>query len=121
MNRTARTFEWLNAVKADRRLTKSSCFKVAFQLAQKTNAHEFTRSGKLMTWQSIPTLAAAAGLSERTVRYALEAIQRTGHATIKSGHGPGQSNCYTLLQQKGQPVAQIAATRCHLTILITIL
>jgi hypothetical protein len=36
---------WLDAVKADRRLTANSTFKVAYQLSRKTNGKEFGKTG----------------------------------------------------------------------------
>jgi hypothetical protein len=96
-------FAWLNAVKADRRLRASSCFKVAYQLAQKTNTVEFEKSGQLVTWQSERTIANAIGLSERTVRDTVHLLRDTDHIDIETGHGPGSSNRYTL--QNRQPPA----------------
>jgi len=97
--------DWLDAVEADRRLTANSVFKVAWQLTRKLNEKEFAKSGKLITWQGIKTLAAATGLSARMVRYAVRQLEASGHLAIKAGHGDGQSNCYTLIEQKWQPVA----------------
>jgi hypothetical protein len=97
MNATVQIFAWLNAVKADRRLRASStCFKVAFQLAQKTSTAEFAKSGQLVTWQSEPTIADAIGLSERTVRDMVHLLRDAGYLAIQTGHGPGNSNRYTL-------------------------
>jgi hypothetical protein len=89
-------FDWLNQVKADRRLHTSSCFKVAYQLAQKTSTAEFEKSGQLVTWQSEPTIANAVGMSERTVRNTVHLLRDTDHIDIKTGHGPGSSNRYML-------------------------
>lgn len=96
-------FGWLNAVKADRRL-RGSCFKVAYQLAQKINAAEFEKSGKLVTWQSERTIADAIQMSERTVRAMVHRLRDTDHLEIKTGHGPGSSNRYTLKYR--QPPAE---------------
>jgi hypothetical protein len=89
-------------VKADSRLP-ASCFKVAFQLAQKTNTAELEKFGTLVTWQSIPTMADAIQMSERTVRDMVSRLQAAGHLEIESGHGPGNSNRYTLKYR--QPAA----------------
>ena len=104
-NALAQIDDLLDAVAADRRLTANSVFKVARQLTRKTNGNEFRKSGLLITWQAIPTLAAATGLSQRMVRYAVKRLAATGYLTIKTGHGPRQSNRYTLIPQNRQPVA----------------
>jgi hypothetical protein len=89
--------DWLNAVKADSGLPASStCFEVAYQLTQKINSAEFCKSGVLVTWQAERTIANACGLSERTVRDTLHHLRDAGYLEIKTGHGPGQSNRYTL-------------------------
>ena len=98
--------DWLDAVKADRRLTANSVFKVAWQLTRKLSSKEFGKTGGLTTWQGIETLAAATGLSERMVRYAVRQLEATGYLAIKTGHGPRQSNRYTLIEQKRQPIAE---------------
>ena len=88
-------FAWLNAVKFDHDLP-ASCFKVAFQMALKTNGAEFKKSGQLVTWQSEPTMAAAIQMSERTVRDMVSRLQAAGYLEIKTGRGRGHSNRYTL-------------------------
>ena len=96
MKSTPQIFRWLDGVKADRRLCASSVFKIAYQLSNRTNAAEFKKTGRLTTWQSVPTLAGATGLSVRTVRYAIRQLQTAGHLAVKIGYGRGQSNRYTL-------------------------
>ena len=107
MKSASQIFCWLNSVKVDGHLP-ASCFKVAYQLAQKTNNAEHEKSGALVTWQSIPTLADATRLSDRMVRYAVRHLEAAGHVVIKTGRGPHQSNRYTLIQQNRQPVASFA-------------
>jgi replication protein C-like len=104
MKTAPQIFRWLDSVKADRRLCASS-FKIAYQLSNRTNTAEFKKSGRLITWQAIPTLAAATGLSDRTVRRAIRRLQATGHLTVKIGGGRGKSNRYTLAPQTLSPVA----------------
>jgi hypothetical protein len=102
MKTASQTFGWLNAVKVDGHLP-ASCFKVAFQLAQRTNTAELEKFGTLVTWQSIPTMADAIQMSERTVRDMVSRLQAAGHLEIERGHGPGNSNRYTLRYR--QPAA----------------
>ena len=97
--------DWLAAVKADRGLkAASSCFLVAHQLSRKTSSAEFAKTGRLVTWQSIPTLAAAVGMSEPTVRRATRFLAANGHVLKELGHGPGRSNRYTLTMREPGPV-----------------
>jgi hypothetical protein len=102
MKTAPQIFGWLNTVKVDGHLP-ASCFKVAFQLAQKTNTAELEKSGTLVTWQSIPTMADAIQMSERTVRDMVSRLQAACHLDIETGHGPGNSNRYTLKYR--QPAA----------------
>ena len=95
---------WLNAVKADGGL-RASCFKVAFQLAQKTSSAEFSKSGVLVSWQAQKTIAGAIGMSERTVREMVHLLREAGYLAIKTGHGPGLANRYTLILQERQSAA----------------
>jgi hypothetical protein len=39
------------------------------------------------------------------VRYAVRQLEAAGHLSIKTGHGPRQSNRYTLITQERQPIA----------------
>jgi hypothetical protein len=99
--------DWLAEVKANRRLNAAStCFLVAHQLSRKTNSKEFNKTGRLTTWQSIPTLAAAIGKSQATVRRATGSLKAHGHILINTGRGPGKSNLYTLIEQERQAVAE---------------
>jgi hypothetical protein len=113
LNALAHIDGWLDAVKADRRRLKaaSSCVVVAHQLSKKTNGKEFRKTGRLITWQSIPKLAAATGLSERMVRYAVRRLEAAGHLAIETGRGPRQSNLYTLVEKR-HPSAAIAEANC---------
>ena len=104
MKSTQQIFGWLNAVKADRQLRASStCFEVAYQLVQKTSSAEFSKSGVLVSWQAEKTIANAIGLSVRTVRDVVHRLRDAGYLAIKTGHGPGSSNRYTLIYR--QPAA----------------
>jgi hypothetical protein len=92
---------WRDQVKTDGSLTRAAnCFKVAYQLSMKTNADEFDKSGRLVTWQGIKTLAMLTALSERTVFRAIRHLQANGHVSIESGGGRHRSNCYTLTEAK---------------------
>ena len=104
MTRGSHIFGWLDAVKIDGYLP-ASCFKVAYQLAQKTNGAEHEKSGALITWQSIPTMAGAIRMSERTVSDMVSRLQAAGHLAVETGRGRGHSNRYTLIQQNLQPAA----------------
>jgi hypothetical protein len=98
---TANIERWLEGVKTGPRLkAASSCFLVAHALSRRTNGNEFRKTGRLVTWQSIPTLAAATGLSERMVRYAARRLEAAGHLAVMIGRGPRQSNRYTLIEMR---------------------
>ena len=115
MKSTPQIFRWLDQVKADRRLRASSDFKIAYQLSNRTNAAEFKKTGRLVTWQSVATLAAATGLSVRTVQREIRRLQTTGHLAVKVGGGRGRSNLYTL--QTLSPVSPFSEAKprhpCH--------
>src|SRR5579871_2295989 len=104
MTAVPQIFGWLNEVKANCDLP-ASCFKVAFQLAQKTSTAVFEKSGQLVTWQSEATIADAIQMSVRTVREMAARLKAAGHVEIESGHGPGNSNRYTLTRKYGQSAA----------------
>jgi hypothetical protein len=92
---------WLEGVKAGPRLKAAgSCFLIAHALSRRTNGNEFRKSGRLITWQSIPTMAGDTGLSERMVRYAVRRLEAAGHLAVMTGHGPRQSNRYTLIENR---------------------
>jgi hypothetical protein len=110
MKSASQIFAWLNALKADRRL-HASCFKIAYQLSNRTNVAEFKKTGRLVTWQAIPTLAAATGLSDRTVRRVVRRLQLTDHLTVKPGGGRGRSNRYTLTPQTLSPVSAFSEAK----------
>ena len=104
MKPASQIFQWLHAIKVDRRLN-STCSLVALQLTDKTNEREFARSGTLITWQAELTIAVAIGRCERTVRTAIKLMERHDYVLIKSGHGKGRSNQYTLTLPNRQEVA----------------
>jgi hypothetical protein len=85
-NSFAQIEDWLAEVKADRQLeAASTCFLVAHQLSRRTNGNEFRKTGRLTTWQSVPTLAAAVGKSQATVRRATGSLKNTVTSRSKSG------------------------------------
>ncbi|WP_456679247.1 MULTISPECIES: hypothetical protein [unclassified Bradyrhizobium] len=96
MNRTVAVFHWINAVRADRRLRAGSCVRVALQLVENISAAEFGNSGRMLTWQSMPRLASAAGLQVRAVRYVLRRLEATGYLSTDVGGGRKRSSHYTL-------------------------
>ncbi|MBT1512570.1 hypothetical protein KIP88_18870 [Bradyrhizobium sp. SRL28] len=104
MNRTATIGEWRKQVRSNR-LPGGAWIKIIDELADRTNAAEFNRSGQLIAWPSIPTLATATGLSRRMVHYAINALQRTGDLVIMRGGGRGCSNRYLLVTKTVQPIA----------------
>jgi hypothetical protein len=81
MKRATKISYWLNQVKADRRLCTSDIV-VAIQLAQRTNADEFARSGDLLTWQSVPRQAKETGQDKRTVQRATRRLERCGQIAV---------------------------------------
>ena len=105
MSTAPQIFRWRDQVKADRRL-KPIDFLVAFQLSEKTNAREFAKSGTLVTWQGITSMAAAIGVSDRTVQRSIRRLQKKPkHIELDPGGGRHHSNRYTLLLRPSQAVA----------------
>ena len=85
---------WLHA--ANRR-SRNAATTVAVQLSQYTNAAEFENTGKLIAFQSIETMAAESGLTDRTVQKNIRKLQAVGFVACSPNHGGrGRSNCYTL-------------------------
>ena len=105
MKRGSQISRWLNQVKADRRLRGKSDTKLAIQLTERTNADEFARSGDLVTWQGVATMAAETGLDKRTVQRARKRLQAFGHVAVAPGGGRHRSNCITLVLKTLQAVA----------------
>ncbi|MBR0823746.1 hypothetical protein JQ627_38150 [Bradyrhizobium liaoningense] len=96
MNKATAVFRWINAVRANHCLRAGSCVRVALQLVENISGAEFAASGQMVTWQSLPRLAAATGLQVRTVRYVLRRLEATGFISTDAGGGRGRSNHYTL-------------------------
>ncbi|WP_127524660.1 helix-turn-helix domain-containing protein [Mesorhizobium sp. Z1-4] len=96
-------FAWLNQVKADAELP-ASAFKVAFELGQHANRAQFRKTGKLVAWPSLTTIAGGIGMSERTVRDMAQRLAKR-HLAVAIGRGPGNPSIYTMTTENRQPAA----------------
>jgi hypothetical protein len=99
-------FQWRNQVKDDRRLGAID-FMVAYQLSEQTNAAEFDKSGQLLTWQGIDSMAAAIGVSDRTVQRSIGRLKKYKQLAVTPAVGRHRSNRYTLLLKPVQAVAAV--------------
>lgn len=90
---TKAQFEWLNQVAADASLPHS-----AFKLAYLISRHINRQSGK--AWPSQATLAAAAGLTPRSVRDLTERLVNAGHLQVDTHRGRHQTNVYRLAKNR---------------------
>jgi DNA-binding transcriptional regulator YhcF (GntR family) len=94
-------FAWLDQVAGDPRVPGAS-FKGAYVLATK-----YVNRASGDAWPSQKTLAAAIGVSERTVRNIFGPLVTRGHLAVVIGKGPGQSNHYRPILEKRKKAAAI--------------
>ncbi|MGY3489629.1 biotin operon repressor [Bradyrhizobium sp. USDA 4011] len=96
---TGRIFAWLRQVHGDRTLHPTA-FKLAFTISQFVNRKTGT------AWPSLPTLAAAIGVTERAVIDLITRLEASGHLQVERHRGRSRSNTYRLIENEDDEKVQ---------------
>jgi hypothetical protein len=101
----ARKFQWIDQIAADGELPPHAA-RLAIVLLRYVNR----KTGD--AWPAIPTLAAAMGMVENSVRNALRAMVTNGHLAVDAGGGRGATNRYRWLIKSDNGAKNSAVKPC---------
>jgi hypothetical protein len=98
---TRRKLKWLDQLSRD-----LSVSHAGFRLAYALSGHFNHDSGE--AWPTQATLAAALGVSDRTVRTLTEELASQGYLSVKSGRGRHQSNRFSMVAANRKPASPLS-------------